>query len=151
MNLIKKSIGVITLAFCIINLNAKDIKKSEVPANIVSSFESAYKGITKQQWEMDKDGKYEVNFTWEKKESSVTYSPKGEMLEFEQECAYSAVPKEVTATLTSKYAKYKVNETEMIKKADGTIFYEFEVKSGKTKLEVQISKEGKVLAENKGW
>ncbi|WP_293304465.1 PepSY-like domain-containing protein [Pedobacter sp. UBA5917] len=102
--------------------HAQKLNEAKVPAPVIAAFAKNHAG-TKVKWEMEKQD-YEAGFTLNGKETSEVYSAKGMLLETETEIKSTELP----AAVLGKLKGAKIAEAAKITKADGTIYYEAEVK-----------------------
>ena len=107
----------------------KENKESKVmvPAAVMQAFEKAHSGV-KAKWD-DEDGKYEAGFKQGKQEISVLYNANGSVEETEIEISISELPAISKAYVVNNKLG-KIKEAAKITKANGTVEYEAEVKSG---------------------
>lgn len=116
---------------------AQKIDAAKVPAAVKAAFDKNYSGVTGVKWEMEKDN-YEVNFSKGNAKQSVLITKSGNILETETAIKTSDLPAAVTAYVTKNYKNEKIKEAAMIRKADGAINYEAEVKG----MDLIFDKEG---------
>ncbi|MFC6269722.1 PepSY-like domain-containing protein [Frigoriflavimonas asaccharolytica] len=103
-------------------------KKDEVPVAVKNAFKKDYPQVKKVKWD-DEHGTYEAEFKMGNKDMSVTYSKSGMKEETETSLKVTELPKSVISYVAQK--KYgKIKEAARIVKADGSVVYEAEVKSG---------------------
>lgn len=119
-------------------------QKEMVPDEAQSAFRNMFPNASKIGWEKENEDEWEVEFAENGVEYSANFSTTGEWKETEHEIQLDEVPDEVRSTLDSAFSGYKVKEAERAEKMDG-ISYEFELKKGKTVVEVAISAEGRVI------
>ena len=119
-------------------------QKENVPAKVKTAFEQKFPSATKVNWDKENATEWEAEFKMDSKEYSANFSSDGKWLETEYEISKSAIPQAVNSTLENDFSGYKIEKTEMSETADGKV-YEFELKKGKSNLEVAISPDGKVV------
>ncbi|MNI69915.1 hypothetical protein D3C87_720770 [compost metagenome] len=119
----KTFFGILLLATGTVSMaQAQKLNAAKVPAEVKAAFTKLHAG-TKVSWEMEKQN-YEAGFTWNGKETSEVYSAKGLLLETEVEIKSTELP----AAVLAKLKGVKIAEAAKITKADGSIYYEAEVK-----------------------
>ncbi|MFD2584225.1 hypothetical protein ACFSR6_17100 [Pedobacter vanadiisoli] len=118
----KTIFGILLLAGSVATAYAQKINASKVPVPVIAAFTKLHAG-TKVSWEMEKKD-YEAGFKLNGKETSEVYSAKGVLLETETAIKVIELP----ATVLAKLKGSKIAEAAKITKADGTIYYEAEVK-----------------------
>jgi hypothetical protein len=101
-------------------------KKIAVPVVVKQSFARQYAGAV-ARWEKE-DGKYEAEFKDKGLEMSVLYEANGAVAETEIEISVKELPAAAIAYVKTNYKDAKIKEASKITKANGTIYYEAEVK-----------------------
>lgn len=96
-----------------------------VPAAVKTAFEHQYPG-TKAKWEKE-DGNYEASFINKGIKTSAVYDKGGKLVETETAISEAAFPKTAKDYIARKKLG-AITETAKIIKADGTAFYEAEIK-----------------------
>lgn len=99
-------------------------KQLTIPAPVKSAFEKQFATAVNPKWEKE-DGKYEVSFTNNGKETSALFSPQGMLEETEVMIPETELP---PSALKIAKAKGTIREATRITKADGSTWYEAEVK-----------------------
>lgn len=94
------------------------------PPAVKSAFDQKFHGIKGVHWDQEKNGEWEAEFRLNGTETSANYSATGQWLETETEIAFADLPAAVQTALKGK----KVKETAKILRADGSTWYEAEVK-----------------------
>ena len=127
----KKSAIVLSIIFALGagTITAQQMSKGDdVPMVVKNAFKKDYPQVKNVKWD-DEHGTYEAEFKLNNKDMSVTYSAKGMKEETETSLKVSELPKNVISYVAQK--KYgKIKEAAKIVKADGSVVYEAEVKSG---------------------
>ncbi|MGA9213256.1 PepSY-like domain-containing protein [Kaistella sp.] len=127
----KKPIVVLSLILALGagTITAQQMKKGEeVPAAVKNAFKKDFPQVKNVKWD-DEHGTYEAEFKLNGKETSATYNAKGVKEETETSLSVTELPKNVISYVAAK--KYgKIKEAARIVKADGSVVYEAEVKSG---------------------
>lgn len=113
-------------AISLVSLNAWAQKNISEAAK--QSLKKTYPTAQKTHW--GKEGaNYEASFVSGGKNMSVVVDAKGNILETETAISAKELPSGVWSYLKSKFGEgYKINETAIIVKADGSKMYEAEVK-----------------------
>jgi len=124
---------------------AQKLKESEVPAPVKGAFTKRFPTVKQPTWSKENATAFEAEFKINDLEQSANFDEAGQWLGTETEMKKADLPSAVQATLAKEFAGYKIEEAEKAETSAG-IFYEVEVKKGKTTYEVQISPEGKVLS-----
>jgi hypothetical protein len=119
--------------------NAKDL-----PAKVKTSFEQKFSGAQKVKWGKENATEWEAEFTLSGKEYSANFNADGTWLETEYKISEKEIPVAVTKTLSKEFPGYKLLESEVSETAKGKVF-EFEVQTGKTKMEVAVSADGTLI------
>jgi hypothetical protein len=112
-------LSVSSIVFCSAAFSAKP------PQAVLTAFQEKFPTATDVDWSKEKSGEWEAEFELaDDKEISASFTPDGRWLETETEMAFSELPAPIRTALQGK----KIKETERIEKADGSIWYEVEVK-----------------------
>lgn len=103
-------------------------KGNETPVIVKNAFKKDYPQVKTVKWD-EEHGKYEAEFKLNNHDVSVTYSAQGVKEETETSLNVKDLPKNITSYVAQKnYGTIK--EAAKIVKADGSVTYEAEVKSG---------------------
>lgn len=123
----KKTIIVIALGLLgATAVYAQKIDEAKVPAAAKSSFMKQFPG-TKAKWEKEGND-FEAGFDKGGKKMSAVFTADGTWKETETSIAVSALPATVQQYVKKNYPSDKIKEAAEIKKADGSVVYEAEVK-----------------------
>ncbi|OPC37047.1 hypothetical protein [Elizabethkingia miricola] len=106
----------------------------KVPSVVEQAFQKQHPNI-KAKWEKE-DGKYEAGFKQNGKKMSVLYTAAGTLEESEVEIAADQLPASVPQYIT-QHKLGPIKEAAKITKANGTVLYEAEVKSGDALFDVK--------------
>ncbi len=120
---------------------AQEMKETEVPAAVKTSFSKKFPGVKVTEWEKEGEN-IEAKFTANKIESSAVFDSKGTFMEHEQEIESSALPKSVMEYCTKNYADHKLAESAKITDANGKVMYEAELKKGNEHFDVLFDNKG---------
>jgi len=131
-------------AFFVLSLFACGQKDDKVPANVKTAFTKKFPNAEKVKWGMENAKEWEAEFKMNGKEYSANYAIDGKWLETEYEIAESEIPAAVIKTLSTQYPGYKLLESEISESADAKV-YEFEIKTGTSKMEVSIKPDGTLI------
>ena len=99
----------------------------KVPTAVEKAFQKNHPTI-KAKWEKEAD-QYEAEFKQNGSKTSELYTPAGTLEETEVEIATSQLPASVSKYIAQKKLG-NIKEAAKITKADGSVLYEAEVKSG---------------------
>ena len=115
-------IALIVFASCIQKAN-----ESDIPKEVIETFNSNFKGSTVESWEKENDGGYEAEFDLNGVETSATFSADGRLIETEQEIEKSALPSTISDYLNFNYAGKSIDEVAKITTGEGIVKYEVEI------------------------
>jgi uncharacterized membrane protein YkoI len=121
-----KKVFVICLMLIGVSAYAQRVNEAKVPAVVKDAFKKNFAGMT-AKWELEK-GNYEANFKQNNQTLSALFDPQGKWLETETDIKISDLPAKVKSYVAQNYNGAKIKEAARIKKADGKINYEAEVK-----------------------
>jgi len=122
----KNLIFILFIASLGLNLNAQDLKESDVPAAVKAGFSSLYPNITNVKWEME-HGRYEAEFKENSIETSIIFEANGTHLQTEVEIPVSLLPQGVSDYAVKNLAGKKITEGTKITGTGGKITYEAEI------------------------
>ena len=125
-------VGLSSMAFAQEKGEGKEGKEEKenkvmVPTAVKQAFEKQHAGV-KAKWD-NEDGKFEASFKKDKQDMSVLYNANGTMEEMEASIPVTEVPANIKAYITA-HKLGKIKEAAKITKANGTVEYEAEVKTG---------------------
>jgi len=116
----------------------------DLPIAVNEAFARKFSNADNLKWEKENDDEWEAEFKLDGEEYSANFTNDGQWLETEHEVEQGKVPQNIKAVLTDKYPDFKLKETEISETAEGK-FYEFELKTNGTLLEVAIDETGKIV------
>lgn len=138
-----KTLNLMAVAFAVIGFTAC-AQKTNVPENVNKAFSQKFPDAKSVKWDKENDTEWEAEFKLKGIDYSANYSTDGVWKETEHKIETSAIPAPVKQTLDNEFAGYKIEESEISETAEGSV-YEFELEKDKTKMEVAISPNGKVV------
>lgn len=139
----KKLMAIAVLGLAVSQLKAQDLKESDVPQSVKTSFAKSYASAKGVKWEKE-EGNFEASFKQNKKETSIVLNDKGDILEVENEIAKSELPKAVSDAVAKDYAGSKIEESAKIV-AKGVTTYEVEIEKGEQSWELVYDAHGKLI------
>ena len=116
----------------------------ETPKVVKEAFAHKFPSAKNQKWSLEKNQEWEAEFKMNKVEYSANFVENGTWKETEHSIEISQVLPEMQANLDKSYSGYKIEEAEISETKDGVV-YEFEMKKGKSKVEVTMNKSGKIV------
>ena len=120
----------VVIAVAAVNVNAQDLKASNVPAVVKSALSKKYPEATKVSWEKEK-GNYEANWGGKSGEdNSVQFTPSGDFVEIVKAISITDLPKTVAPYVKAHYKGAKIKEAGRVTDAAGKTMYEAEIKGG---------------------
>lgn len=127
-------------------VSAQDLKISEVPVNLKTTFSKAYTNVTDVEWEKKGDH-FKVEFEINNLDHDIWYNAQGDVIKSKIEILENELPSVVATAVKTKYPDYKIDSVEVHEK-DGATSYEVEIEKGWTmerKLILDVS--GKILSD----
>lgn len=141
-----KSLKVAALALlATATVRAQDLKKEEVPSDLMSNFEKEYANATDVEWEKE-DELYKVEFDMDRNEYELWYDASGKMTKMEKELKVAELPQAIKSKISSSYASYKIDDIE-IKEENEKTTYEVELEDGRKEITVIFDESGSVIKE----
>jgi uncharacterized protein YxeA len=120
----------VVIAVAAVNVNAQDLKTSNVPVVVKSALSKKYPEATKVSWEKEK-GNYEANWGGKSGEdNSVQFTPSGNFVEIVKAISITDLPKTVAPYVKAHYKGAKIKEAGRVTDAAGKTMYEAEIKGG---------------------
>ncbi len=131
------------------NAGEKELKKDQVPKEVIAAFEKAYpnaKGLEFEEETFAGKAAYEVEYKENGVEYEFLYSADGKLLQKEEEIDVKALPDTVVQAILKAHPKAKIKEAEKLMKPDGTVTgYEVEIKADGKKIELELDVSGSIL------
>lgn len=118
-------------------------QKNDVPKVVTDAFAKKFTSATSVKWDKESDTEWEAEFKMDGTAYSANFESNGTWKETEHEIEISKVSQIVQDALMKAYPDYKLKESEISETSAG-MFYEFEIKNGKTELEILIDSNGTI-------
>jgi hypothetical protein len=121
----------------------------QAPQAVLTAFHNAYpKAVIRDISEEIKDGKtyYEIESMDGTQRRDLLYMADGTVFEIEEACDIGALPKEIIATLKSKFPQGKLEKAERITRGS-TIQYEVLPENGEDNLEILLDSKGTIVSQ----
>lgn len=132
------ALGALGLQSC----NDDDDHLSSVPTELKNAFTEKYPSVSNEKWET-KGNYYIAEFRQQNYETSAWFTPNGIWQMTETDLPYQALPAAVKSAFeSSEYAKWKVDDVDMLERPDMEKVYVIEVESGKQEFDLYYSEEG---------
>lgn len=122
---------------------AQTIESSNVPAPIITSFNSAFSNAKDVKWELDYDN-YVAKFKKKKTEIAVTYNKDGKWISTETPITRASLPAAVKATLDKEFSGYKETDIEKVDSREG-VNYKIDLEYNQLNYAVVISEKGDLI------
>ncbi len=138
---------IVMLSAQVTSAKDKKISKKQLPAAVLSAFQTAYPNATikGQSIETEKGKKfYEIESVDGKINRDLLYTAEGKVYEIEETVAAESLPAEVKSTLTKEYPTGKIVKAERVTH-DTSVTYEIRLKIGKKKTGVTLDLQGKIV------
>lgn len=126
-------------------LHAQDLRKSEVPSEVVTSFEKNYPDAYDVEWEKHWTG-YSVDFEQDRMDREIRYNDSWEIVRTETELMRRDLPAAIRKGIENNYAGFRVENAEK-EEEKGVTTYLIELENMGKEKEVRFDKSGKVLKE----
>jgi hypothetical protein len=114
------------------------------PAAVTKAFAEKFNTAEKVKWAMEDAKEWEAEFVMNGKEASASFDLAGKWLETETEVKISDLPAAVKAAIDKQFAGAKIGECSNIDSPKFT-GYEIAIDNKGKKMEVQATKEGKLI------
>ena len=116
----------------------------DAPNAVKDAFSHKFPTAKNVKWSQEKNHEWKAEFKMNQTEYSANLLENGVWKETEHSIEISKVLPEMQAALDKSYPGYKIEEAE-ISETKEKVVYEFELKKGKSKIEVVMDKSGKIL------
>ena len=145
-----KTISTLFIVFSLVLAGyAQSVKENDVPAAVRNSFKVKYPKSKAEKW-VKEESNYEAELTLNGKEYEAAFDSNGKWIETEIEIKSSALPKAVKDGLAkSKYSTWTIKEAVEIESPEYKLAYEIELTSGKEKVALYFTPDGKMVKEEK--
>jgi len=118
----------LTLGLVSILASASCKEGTKVPQLVQTNLEKLFPGISKVDWDHEKDGSWEAEFKNNGIKTSVTFNLDGAWKEIEEEIGLAEFPQAAQSYYKQNYPGQKVKEIAKMTDNKGVITYELEVK-----------------------
>ncbi|MDQ1769323.1 hypothetical protein GQR60_00640 [Labilibaculum sp. A4] len=139
-----KNLLLVIVAIAITSVSGCAQNKKAVPNQVKTAFAQKFPDASNVKWDKENDAEWEAEFKMSGKEYSANFNMEGVWLETEFEISSNEIPDQVKSTIEKEFSGYKIEESEMSETADGKC-YEFELKMGKTEVEIAINSKGELI------
>ena len=119
---------------------AQSLDTKDVPGIVKEKFNSNYTKAAHVKWTKEKTN-YEASFRTGKKEMSVNFDLKGNIIETETEIKINDLPIEIINSISKNYSGYKITAAARIE-SNGIITYEAEITREKDKMDLIYDEHG---------
>ena len=126
---------------------AQELKETDVPAAVKTSFKSAFPNAKDVDWKM-MEGKYKVDFDIDGTDHIAAFGTDGKMISKGMKIRVSELPSAVTSAVKSSYAGKDIQNVYRVDK-NGTVCYLVKLE-GNPETKVMYSADGQVVKEKKG-
>ena len=117
---------------------------NHTPDPVSDAFDKKFPEAKSVSWEKESNTEWEAEFKIDGISYSANFDLEGNWKETEHKVDINAIPEVVKKSLDQEYSYYKIEESEISETPTGT-FYEFKILSEKSRTEVSISSEGKII------
>ena len=124
---------------------AQHISNSDVPNDVITTFQKQFPGATDVTWEMEGD-EYEVSFMFDNQSNDVIYDESGNWQQIETKINTSELPEQVTSAITIEFADYEIVEASRVSSKEHGRCFKTELKNGSDSLDVLFSSTGETLS-----
>jgi uncharacterized membrane protein YkoI len=136
------------LGFTSVAMAESRISKSDLPAAVQKAAEAQTAGATVVGYAKDvEQGKleYEVQLMVEGHTKDVTFDPKGNLLEVEEQVKPEILPAHVLSGLHARAGSGSITKIESLTKHGKIVAYEAQITTGKKHSEIQVGPDGQKL------
>ncbi len=107
---------------------AQDVNNKNVPAAVITAFNSNHSGVTDVEWKKD-GANYEVSYDLpNKKDIYITYDASGKLIRTKEEISDKDLPSAIMAYIQKNYDEDEARNAFKVTDADGTLTYKVKMK-----------------------
>lgn len=124
---------------------SQKLERGQVPANVLSSFESKHAEVKDVEWEKD-GANFKVEFEHKNSDNDhvIWYGADGKIVKHKAEISLTELPAKISEKLKADYKDYKTDE--LYKIEDGTsVKYKVKLKGASEEIKVLFDENGNVL------
>ncbi|MDB4653196.1 DUF4956 domain-containing protein [Akkermansiaceae bacterium] len=115
------------------------------PEAVLEAFRQKYPDVPEPIWELDTNGSYEANYRVDGIKYRADFTKEGIWTETENNIDFNELPPEVRTAYLLKYSSEDFRDAEAVDSAVQGKFYEIELVSGTSKIDVMFDEKGKIL------
>jgi len=143
----KKVLAVITMVgFSFLGTTAF-AQSNQVPDNVMNHFKTTYPNAQSPDWDKERDGTFEVEFSLDGKDWEAYYDASGNWVRTERDLKRDEVPQAIWDGLSkSEFADWKADDVEEHQTPQHKSVYEVEVKKNGRKTYVYMTPDGKMVS-----
>ncbi|MDR2969253.1 MAG: PepSY-like domain-containing protein [Tannerellaceae bacterium] len=123
----------------------EDVRPSDVPAAVLSGFNTVFSGARDIDWEVSANV-YKVDFEINNVDYDAWYRPDGTLLAYKFDVTRSSLPQVVNAAITSRFAGYGIDDAEKVVKA-GSAGYLVELESRNMEEDAYFGEDGTYISD----
>ncbi len=124
-----------------------DVPADAIPQAVVTSLQNKFPGVTNVKWEIE-DGYLVAEFSYGDYETEAWFDRTGKWFMTETDLPYALFPDKVKEAFeSSKYASWKIDDTDRVVRADSATIYVIEVELAKEEYELHYTEDGTLVLE----
>ncbi|MDB4572101.1 PepSY-like domain-containing protein, partial [Akkermansiaceae bacterium] len=116
-----------------------------VPETVDDAFRQKYPNAPEPTWEVDTNGSYEANYKINGVKYRADFTKEGIWSETENNIDFNELPPDVRSAYLLKYSSEDFRDAEAVDSATQGIFYEIEIVSGTSKIDVMFDNKGQII------
>jgi hypothetical protein len=121
-------------------------QQKNIPDSVLNNFKTMYPNAQNADWDTEKDGSYNVEFTDNGKKMEAYYDTKNSWIRTERDVKRAEVPEAIWNALSkSQYADWKVDDMEEHRIPENKIVYEIEVEQNGKEVHLNYLPDGTIL------
>lgn len=117
----------------------------ELPEEVIAAFRAKYPNAPVPKWELDTNGSYEARFEIDDVKYRADFTKEGVWLETENNIDFIDLPQNVRSAYVLKYSREDFRSAEAVDSPTKGRFYEIEIFTGTSKIDVMFDENGKIL------
>jgi hypothetical protein len=115
------------------------------PGVVLEAFRKKYPEIIDPEWEVDSNGSWEASFKINDVKYRADFTTEGIWTETENNISFNDLPNDVREAFLLKYKSEAFRGAEAVDSAARGVFYEIEIFTGTSKIDVIFAEDGQIL------
>lgn len=138
----------LTVAVMLFAFSAFALEPVKLAPAVKAAFEKEFSKASGISWKKSNE-LYFASFTFNNEDVDAAYNETGELIGVSRRVAMADVPLNISLAIAEKYPGYEVDKTAVELTVEGSTWYSFMVKNGKSLLKLKVFANGEISVDNK--